>query len=1494
MVLLLLWVVPVALGDWNPGGPHKMHFPQMPDPEGWDVCVVCQWIADDFRCSETGPITDIHFWTSWKEDQVGDIDPTQWDISIWSDAPGQPNVRLWAWNGQGNVTTRRYGTGQQGWVCPSPPALIVRPDHNDFYQVNITNIPQGPEPFVQQEGTIYWLVIRANIPALPSVGWKTSLDSPPNALWGNAALWSTDSVNWTPVNTGTVASEVHDMAFVINGGYVEPDLEYGDAPEGRNAVAYPSTGVTGAFPTCRTVGPATWIQHNNFGGWFGPSFDFEPDGNGGWCPTCFPPYDQDECFQDGDAGLMFPEPYTIDAALNVVPCPTCNGTALGSVCQTAVWGQHIDIHVHNFMPNHPPYVPAYVNVLADWDQNGSWGGSSPCPSGPAREHVLVNFQIPPQYSGPLSALMPAGSGFLIGPNPGYVWTRFTITEVPVTLPWDGSGSFEDGETEDYLLRVNLPAKPLIKHSKWSQPPVEIDPTSEIPTYSGWDEPSWFRPEDMFVLCPNEVADDFRCLSDMPVTSIHWWGSYLYWMEPGIMPPVLPTRWRIRFWSNVPVNPAGDPNYSHPGQLLWEFYLPANRVEVEEVGRDFYHGYYPEDICYQYHVDLEPNEWFWQGDFEPNTTDNVYWLSIQAVYPGLTQVPYPWGWKTRPWSWMDDAVRREMRITEPGVMGCVWVPIKDPLYHESFDVAFELDTDPNWIKWEQHYTGIRHWKHYEDEKSMAIAPPAEPFIKWTQPPDLSRTGVDVDATVIDPCQLLADDFNCVTTGAITNITIWGSWLDDKLPGLPPGDPTQVLFTLSIHTDIPASQSPTGYSMPGGLKWKRQFQPAQSDVQMFMNGVEGYYSPCEGHYDPCNHYIICRYSFDIDRRDAFVQQGDPCNPVVYWLDVEAQPLGIIPGDEIPRFGWKTSKKHWNDDAVWRTQYMPISRPWEELRYPERHPYHPNSIDLAFEITTELEQEPEIIRAVADDWRCDSKRPVTAAVWWGSYLGYRFKPCHGPFMELPKPPDYFLLSVLTDVPAGADPAVPYSHPNDIIWQYKAYDYDEVLVGYDKHPHGGGGIDVAICGAPMDPNWSMDVQAKLLSTGQFNTVDIIDVSATRGSTPTLAQLLAYDAALVYSDNPMYADSNALGNVMADYVDAGGGVVCMMFEVGYGATGYPGAQMQGRWNRQGYYAVPRTGQKNTPQATLGTVYDPTHPIMQGVSTFDGGFDGSYGSHRPNTTAISPGSTLVADWNDTIPLVVTKNIGGTRRADLAFYPPSSDVRADFWDSSTDGALLMANALTWVAGGAGTQPTPREPVFRYSVRLPEEDWFYQKEPNDIYWFSVVAVYDRTMPNYDWGWTNHKHVFNDDAVARETIAGVDTDWYELFDQTGESEDMSFMLFTRECLKHTAPEYADWVAWNKPKCWCYRHQCQGDCDGLIQFGMFWVFTNDLNIFKANFGKTPPQMTPNGICADIDHLIQFGMFRVFTNDLNIFKVNFGKTEPNMTPPGVCPMTNFNFWTSP
>ena len=78
-----------------------------------------------------------------------------------------------------------------------------------------------------------------------------------------------------------------------------------------------------------------------------------------------------------------------------------------------------------------------------------------------------------------------------------------------------------------------------------------------------------------------------------------------------------------------------------------------------------------------------------------------------------------------------------------------------------------------------------------------------------------------------------------------------------------------------------------------------------------------------------------------------------------------------------------------------------------------------------------------------------------------------------------------------------------------------------------------------------------------------------------------------------------------------------------------------------------------------------------------GSFHGGSSSARADTSAVVLG-TVILEWADGTPLVVTGDIGGVRRVDLNFYPPSSDTDSRYWDATTDGDKLMANSLTWVA------------------------------------------------------------------------------------------------------------------------------------------------------------------------------------------------------------------------
>lgn len=213
-------------------------------------------------------------------------------------------------------------------------------------------------------------------------------------------------------------------------------------------------------------------------------------------------------------------------------------------------------------------------------------------------------------------------------------------------------------------------------------------------------------------------------------------------------------------------------------------------------------------------------------------------------------------------------------------------------------------------------------------------------------------------------------------------------------------------------------------------------------------------------------------------------------------------------------------------------------------------------------------------------------------------------------------------------------------------------------------------------------DVRSKLEALGFFEQVDSVNLLNT---TPTLDELNAYCAVLAFSSEGGIDDNVALGNNLADYVDAGGGVVAAVF-----ATA--SLPFEGRFNDENYWAIVPSHQQQGIQAMLGQIFIPDHPILEGVNSFDGGI----GSFRPSVDSLHPEAVRVANWtgDDNIPLVATRVVNGVARADLGFFPISSDVSDGFWVASTDGARLMANALLYVCDSldlAVTKTAAPDPV-----------------------------------------------------------------------------------------------------------------------------------------------------------------------------------------------------------
>ena len=177
---------------------------------------------------------------------------------------------------------------------------------------------------------------------------------------------------------------------------------------------------------------------------------------------------------------------------------------------------------------------------------------------------------------------------------------------------------------------------------------------------------------------------------------------------------------------------------------------------------------------------------------------------------------------------------------------------------------------------------------------------------------------------------------------------------------------------------------------------------------------------------------------------------------------------------------------------------------------------------------------------------------------------------------------------------------------------------------------------------------------------------------------------------NDSHQDAVHLGNLLADYVDQGGGVVVAVFN---NTSTHEARYLQGRWQTGGpggaYIAIPQNGGfVQGTFAAIGTRFVQDHPILVGVDTFQTGIGAGpppFGGWRPATLGITEGSTRIANWTTGQTLIALAP--NPRVVELGMHPVSNAVNAGYWDQATDGARLMANALLWAGRTLGPSCPP---------------------------------------------------------------------------------------------------------------------------------------------------------------------------------------------------------------
>jgi len=224
-IISLLFVSSMAIADWEAN--YKMHWPQLPDlnPTGIDVDNMHTVLADDFKCTETGPISDIHIWGSFADDILpsAGTDSLTFRLSIHTDIPaGQqepwsmPGVELWSEVlGPGQYKVRQVADNSvEDWYDPAT-GLFLNDNHLQAYQYNF----YPDNPFIQEYCNIYWLDVEILTDNPDSTfGWKTTTVECVDLRWGDDAVWLSPTGQWLPLTYPTgheFEGQTLDLAFVI-------------------------------------------------------------------------------------------------------------------------------------------------------------------------------------------------------------------------------------------------------------------------------------------------------------------------------------------------------------------------------------------------------------------------------------------------------------------------------------------------------------------------------------------------------------------------------------------------------------------------------------------------------------------------------------------------------------------------------------------------------------------------------------------------------------------------------------------------------------------------------------------------------------------------------------------------------------------------------------------------------------------------------------------------------------------------------------------------------------------------------------------------------------------------------------------------------------------------------------------------------------------------------------------------------------------------------
>ncbi|KAJ6252845.1 btb/poz domain-containing [Anaeramoeba flamelloides] len=217
---------------------------------------------------------------------------------------------------------------------------------------------------------------------------------------------------------------------------------------------------------------------------------------------------------------------------------------------------------------------------------------------------------------------------------------------------------------------------------------------------------------------------------------------------------------------------------------------------------------------------------------------------------------------------------------------------------------------------------------------------------------------------------------------------------------------------------------------------------------------------------------------------------------------------------------------------------------------------------------------------------------------------------------------------------------------------------------------------------DYCMDVINSMKASG----IDNVEIFRINRRLPKLIFLKKYDSIFFFTSITSIKEPTKIGDQLAEYVEDGGGLIICTYRALIEKTWkYKNAELKGRIVTDNFLPLKKGKLLKETRKYLGKVYQPNHPIMKNVSSFNGGSLSYRISTELNKSKDCHICDIIAEWDDGVPLIALKQkkqqLGSV--IILNCWPVSGRIgenksRYAYWLPSTDGRKIIGNSVKYAS------------------------------------------------------------------------------------------------------------------------------------------------------------------------------------------------------------------------